>query len=129
VVLKIFTAEFYSIGALFAAYGAGVLAVGLYRRREGHRIFFVVGGEGGGNGNGSGWRGRWLRRKARIQGGRGDGEQQHQHQQPDEVGEAGSLATEKSFRTSGNVVVVLTLLSVTAYATLLVLTLRLGDSD
>ncbi|KAB8298976.1 hypothetical protein DID88_007529 [Monilinia fructigena] len=34
VVLKIFTAEFYSIGALFATYGAGVLMVSLYRRLE-----------------------------------------------------------------------------------------------
>lgn len=40
VVLKIFTAEFYSIGALFATYGAGVLMVSLYRRYEGNRQFF-----------------------------------------------------------------------------------------
>lgn len=36
--------------------------------------------------------------------------------------------TEKRFRTSGNVVLVLTGLSMMAYATLLVLTLRLGDA-
>jgi hypothetical protein len=40
VVLKIFTAEFYSIGALFATYGAGVLMVSMYRRYEGNRQFF-----------------------------------------------------------------------------------------
>lgn len=40
VVLKIFTAEFYSIGALFATYGAGILMVSLYRRYEGNRQFF-----------------------------------------------------------------------------------------
>lgn len=40
VVLKIFTAEFYSIGALFATYGVGVLMVSLYRRYEGNRQFF-----------------------------------------------------------------------------------------
>lgn len=37
--------------------------------------------------------------------------------------------TDKKFRTSGNVVLVLTVLSVLAYATLLVLTLRLGDAE
>jgi len=40
VVLKIFTAEFYSIGALFAVYGIGILMVSLYRRYEGNRQFF-----------------------------------------------------------------------------------------
>ena len=33
--LKIFTAEFYSIGALFAVYGAGVLFTSLFRRQQG----------------------------------------------------------------------------------------------
>lgn len=83
VVLKIFTAEFYSIGALFAVYGAGVLVVGAYRRMQGNRQFFTDVGDDG------------LRRKR--------------------------------FRTSGNVVVVLTALSVAAYISLLVLTLRLGN--
>lgn len=35
VVLKIFTAEFYSIGALFAVYGAGILSISLFRRQQG----------------------------------------------------------------------------------------------
>jgi uncharacterized membrane protein YidH (DUF202 family) len=35
VVLKIFTSEFYSIGALFAVYGAGVLFTSLFRRQQG----------------------------------------------------------------------------------------------
>ena len=83
VVLKIFTAEFYSIGALFAAYGAGVLAVGAYRRKQGNKQFFT------------------------------------------EVGDDG--LGRKRFRTSGNVVVVLTALSLAAYISLLVLTLRLND--
>jgi uncharacterized membrane protein YidH (DUF202 family) len=47
IVLKIFTAEFYSIGALFAVYGLGVLGVGLYRRMEGNRQFFTETEEGG----------------------------------------------------------------------------------
>ncbi|KAK4580458.1 hypothetical protein LTR86_000661 [Recurvomyces mirabilis] len=81
IVLKIFTSEFYSIGALFAVYGAGVLAVSAYRRMQGNRQFFS------------------------------------------EVGDDG--LSRKRFRTSGNVVVVLTALSVAAYITLLVLTLRL----
>jgi hypothetical protein len=33
VVLKIFISEFYSIGALFAVYGAGVLVASAYRRQ------------------------------------------------------------------------------------------------
>ncbi|KAM3422816.1 hypothetical protein BST61_g298 [Cercospora zeina] len=101
VVLKIFTSEFYSIGmsaarslcrgmhahvhagALFAVYGAGVLAVSAFRRMQSNRQFFT------------------------------------------EVGEDG--LSRKRFRTSGNVVVVLTSLSVSAYITLIVLTLRLKD--
>ncbi|PVH88475.1 hypothetical protein DL98DRAFT_509186 [Cadophora sp. DSE1049] len=83
VVLKIFTAEFYSIGALFATYGVGVLMVSLYRRYEGNRQFFS------------------------------------------EVGEDG--LGRKKFRTSGNAVVVLTALSVAAYASLIVLTARLDS--
>ncbi|PGH15489.1 hypothetical protein AJ80_05506 [Polytolypa hystricis UAMH7299] len=81
IVLKIFTAEFYSIGALFAVYGAGVLTISLFRRQQGNRQFF------------------------------------------EEIGEDG--LNRKRFRTSGNVVVVLTVLSVAAYACLLGLTLSL----
>lgn len=81
VVLKIFTAEFYSIGALFATYGAGILLVSMYRRYEGNRQFFS------------------------------------------EVGDDG--LGRKKFRTSGNAVVVLTALSVAAYASLIALTIRL----
>lgn len=81
IILKIFTSEFYSIGALFAVYGAGVLLVSAYRRQQGNRQFFT------------------------------------------EVGDEG--LGRKKFRTSGNVVVVLTALSVAAYVSLLVLTLRL----
>ncbi|KAF2145936.1 uncharacterized protein K452DRAFT_283226 [Aplosporella prunicola CBS 121167] len=83
VVLKIFTAEFYSIGALFAVYGAGVLFTSLLRRRHGNRQFFSEMGEDG------------LHRR--------------------------------KFRTSGNMVMALTALSVAAYASLLVLTLRLSS--
>jgi hypothetical protein len=81
VVLKIFTAEFYSIGALFAVYGVGVMLVSLYRRWAGNRQFFSDTGEDGLN--------------------------------------------RKKFRTSGNAVVILTALSVAAYASLIILTVRL----
>ncbi|KAL9006887.1 MAG: hypothetical protein Q9188_000342 [Gyalolechia gomerana] len=82
VILKIFTSEFYSIGALFAIYGSGILFTSLLRRQQGNKQFFS------------------------------------------EIGEDG--LNQKKFRTSGNVVVVLTALSVAAYACLLGLTLSLG---
>lgn len=75
--------EFYSIGALFAIYGTGVLLISLFRRQQGNRQFFS------------------------------------------EVGEDG--LHQRKFRTSGNVVVVLTALSVAAYGCLLALTLKLGQ--
>ncbi|KAL9026305.1 MAG: hypothetical protein Q9196_005009, partial [Gyalolechia fulgens] len=83
VILKIFTSEFYSIGALFAIYGSGILFTSLLRRQQGNKQFFT------------------------------------------EIGEDG--LNQKKFRTSGNVVVVLTALSVAAYAGLLGLTLSLGE--
>jgi uncharacterized membrane protein YidH (DUF202 family) len=47
VILKIFTAEFYSIGALFAVYATGVLLISLFRRHQGNRQFFSEIGEDG----------------------------------------------------------------------------------
>ncbi len=79
--LKIFTSEFYSIGALFAVYGVSVMIVSLYRRWVGNKQFFSETGEDGLN--------------------------------------------RKKFRTSGNAVMILTVLSAAAYLTLIVLTLRL----
>lgn len=84
IILKIFTAEFYSIGALFAIYGAGILLISLLRRQQGNKQFFS------------------------------------------EIGEDG--LNRKKFRTSGNVVIVLTALSMAAYGCLLGLTLKLGDA-
>ncbi|KAL5615166.1 hypothetical protein BROUX41_005223 [Berkeleyomyces rouxiae] len=40
IILKVFTAEFYPIGALYSVYGAAVLLVAIYRRYEGNRQFF-----------------------------------------------------------------------------------------
>lgn len=83
--LKVFTSEFYSVGALFALYGTGILFLSLLRRQQGNKQFFS------------------------------------------EVGEDG--LNRKKFRTSGNMVMVLTALSVAAYISLLVLTLRLGNAE
>ena len=83
VVLKIFTSEFYSIGALFAVYGAAVLFVSLVRRRHGNKQFFSDADEDG--------------------------------------------VHRKRFKTSGNVVILLTALSVAAYICLIVLILKLGN--
>lgn len=41
VILKIFTEEFYAMGALFAVYGSAVLLVAAYRRYQGNRQFFT----------------------------------------------------------------------------------------
>lgn len=40
IILKIFTSEFYAIGALFAVYGTTVMLCAMYRRYEGNRQFF-----------------------------------------------------------------------------------------
>ncbi|EED14892.1 conserved hypothetical protein [Talaromyces stipitatus ATCC 10500] len=47
IVLKVFTAEFYGIGALFAVYGTGVLIISAFRRQQGNRQFFNELGEDG----------------------------------------------------------------------------------
>ena len=137
-VLKIFTNEFYPIGALFAAFGMSVFAVSILRRKEGNSQFFVVVHEeklldsvpvpnaaaaaGGGHGQGEGA----ADRVGDVLGG-----------YPGVVGvetEAGQAAagvrvkvnTERRFRTSGNVVCAVTGVSVVSYVALLVLVLRLG---
>lgn len=113
VVLKIFTAEFYSIGALYAVFGAGILAVSAFRRMQGNRQFFSeVGADG-------------LSRKRSVYfpsstgcpHSRGDGPIQWKDTSTDQM--------QCRFRTSGNVVVALTFISLAAYVTLLVLTMRL----
>ncbi|ROW10852.1 hypothetical protein VPNG_05324 [Cytospora leucostoma] len=112
IILKIFTSEFYAIGALFAAYGVAVLLVAIFRRYEGNRQFF-------------------------------DQEESDSETDEDDYDDVRrgllgrhSSATVRSrrrvqtiqpkFRTSGNSVTLLTLLSLGAYITLLVLTLRLS---
>ncbi|KXJ86146.1 hypothetical protein Micbo1qcDRAFT_237084 [Microdochium bolleyi] len=82
IVLKIFTSEFYTIGALFAVYGGAVLACAVYRRYQGNRQFFTA-------------------------------------------TDTGSGEVSKRFRTSGNTVLIMTVLSVAAYVGLVVLTWQL----
>ncbi|KAF0645169.1 hypothetical protein FPSE5266_04619 [Fusarium pseudograminearum] len=41
IILKVFTEEFYAIGALFAVYGVAVMLVAVYRRYEGQNQFFT----------------------------------------------------------------------------------------
>ncbi|CAD6503836.1 BgTH12-05581, partial [Blumeria graminis f. sp. triticale] len=40
VILKMFTREFYSIGALFALHGFGIFTLSIYRRHQAQRQFF-----------------------------------------------------------------------------------------
>ncbi|KAI0387915.1 hypothetical protein F5Y04DRAFT_241303 [Hypomontagnella monticulosa] len=42
IILKIFTSEFYPIGALFAVYGTAVMLCAMYRRYQGNRQFFTT---------------------------------------------------------------------------------------
>lgn len=91
--LKIFTREFFSVGALFAGFGVCVFAISVLRRREGNRQFFVERKEVG---------------------------------EGSEAAGGGVVRAERRFRTSGNVVCVVTGVSVCAYVALLVLVLRMG---
>ncbi|KAK6843182.1 hypothetical protein PG990_004896 [Apiospora arundinis] len=86
IILKIFTSEFYAIGALFSCYGAAILLVAIYRRHQGNRQFFVTATKD----------------------------------------DAGGTEVTKKFRTSGNSVLLLTTLSLSAYVVLIVLTWRLS---
>ncbi|KAH7257007.1 hypothetical protein BKA59DRAFT_95221 [Fusarium tricinctum] len=81
IILKIFTSEFYAIGALFAVYGVAVMLVAVYRRYEGQNQFFTS--------------------------------------------ESSDGTLKRKFRTSGNSVLLLTVLSLSAYVTLMILTWRL----
>lgn len=110
IILRIFTSEFYPIGALFAAYGAAVLLVAIFRRYEGNRQFFDQelsdsetddDDEAAGPGGQSGGAAATASGRRRVQ------------------------TISKRFRTSGNSVTLLTMLSLGAYITLLVLMLRL----
>lgn len=83
VVLKIFTAEFYGIGALFAVYGSGILGISIYRRYIGNRQFFA------------------------------------------DINQGGAERTTKKFRTSGSVVLVMSVVTVATYIALIGLIINL----
>lgn len=138
IILKIFTSEFYAIGALFAAYGSAILLVAIFRRYEGNSQFFDQEESDSETDDDDSSRNSSSSRQG-VEGevgrGRGDsdddGQQQQQQQQPSAEGTGAARGRrrvsmiKKKFRTSGNSVALLTLLSLVAYITLLVLTLRL----
>lgn len=115
VVLKIFTSEFYPVGALFAVYGAAIMLVAIYRRYEGNRQFFSreeladpipddhdhVGGDHADPSPGEVGR--------------------HHHRRWSAFSHRGArdVVVKKKFRTSGNSVGLLALLSLLAYVALL----------
>ncbi|KAG5941013.1 hypothetical protein E4U53_007485 [Claviceps sorghi] len=90
VILKIFTEEFYAIGALYAVYGSAVLLVAVYRRYHGNRQFFTTVSDA-------------------------------QDLDPGPV----RLRVRDKFKTSGDTVLLMTVLSLGAYVVLMVLTWRL----
>ncbi|KAK4461862.1 hypothetical protein QBC42DRAFT_226357 [Cladorrhinum samala] len=100
VILKIFTSEFYPIGALFACYGVSILLVAIYRRYEGNRQFFdSVESEDEDDDEGDTPQTDGTVRRQRRR----------------------TLVVKKKFRTSGNSVALLVLLSVSSYVALMVL--------
>ena len=94
VVLKIFTAEFYGIGALFAVYGTGILGISLYRRYIGNRQFFSH---------------------------KDVGESSHASINDG----VANQTVAKKFRTSGNVVLLMSIVTVATYVALIGLTINL----
>lgn len=116
IILKIFTSEFYAIGALFAAYGVAVLLVAIFRRYEGNRQFFDQ--EESDSETDDDDADNDVQRNLL------DGE----HDPPTAVRNRRRVKTIKTkFRTSGNSVTLLMVLSLGAYITLLGLTLGLSS--
>ncbi|KAK3947499.1 hypothetical protein QBC32DRAFT_270691 [Pseudoneurospora amorphoporcata] len=133
IILKIFTSDFYPIGALFAVYGAAVMLVAIYRRYEGNRQFFdqdveedVNDGEhedGGGVGVGMGMATGCDGQVQQV-----DGLGNHGMRASGGMGGRSRLerrktvvVVKKKFRTSANSVALLTGLSFAAYVALMVL--------
>jgi hypothetical protein len=107
VVLKIFTSEFYPIGALFAVYGAAVMLVAIYRRYEGNRQFFT------------------REELASSDDEEGDEDATRGDQSGDQ--QRREMVLKKKFRTSGNSVAFLAVVSLAAYIALLVLVWQLDS--
>ncbi|KAM7184904.1 hypothetical protein V8F33_012725 [Rhypophila sp. PSN 637] len=97
IILKIFTSEFYPIGALFAVYGTAIMLVAIYRRYEGNRQFFDQQETGEEFVNESDGAGGTIRRVRKT------------------------VIVHKKFRTSGNSIALLMGLSLTSYVVLLVM--------
>lgn len=96
IILKVFTSEFYSVGVLFAAYGAAIMLVAAFRRYESHRQFFDAEESEDESYTDARGRTRSIRRRVVV----------------------------KKFRTSGNPVALVVALSLAAYVVLLVLQWR-----
>lgn len=112
VVLKIFTSEFYPIGALLACYGAAVLLVAVYRRYEGNRQFFDS----------------WEEEPAGEEGGSSTGVADNHERGGGGLSRARTVVVKKKkFRTSGNSVGLLVGLSLVSYVALMVLLWRIGS--
>ncbi|KAK4145469.1 uncharacterized protein C8A04DRAFT_35744 [Dichotomopilus funicola] len=106
VVLKIFTSEFYPLGALLACYGAAVLLVAVYRRYEGNRQFFDSEEADSSSSSSAS----------------SDGEGEHeQRQRRRSSGRVPQMVVKKKFRTSGNSVGLLVGLSLVSYVAMIVL--------
>ncbi|KAK1834741.1 hypothetical protein QBC39DRAFT_395780 [Podospora conica] len=97
IILKIFTSEFYPIGALFAVYGAAIMLVAIFRRYEGNQQFFDKLESEDESYDESDGAGGSVRLTRRIQ------------------------VIKKGFRTSGNSVALLVALSLSSYIALIVL--------
>lgn len=133
IILKIFTSEFYPIGALFAVYGAAVMLVAIYRRYEGNRQFFDQEEEEDLDGDDDDDHQAGV--ATGFDNGQGQG-QAGQVRQGDGLGQVGEMegglprrlerrrtvvVVKKKFRTSANSVALLTGLSFAAYVALMVL--------
>ncbi|KAK3394732.1 hypothetical protein B0H63DRAFT_56155 [Podospora didyma] len=101
IILKIFNSDFYPIGALFAVYGAAIMLVAVFRRYEGNRQFF-------------------------------DKEESDDEEFEESDGAGGTVTSirriqvvKKKFRTSGNSIALLVVLSLSSYVALIVLLWRL----
>lgn len=134
VVLKIFTSEFYPIGALLACYGAAVLLVAVYRRYEGNRQFFDCeesessSGSSSSDGErddpGPGLGASTSRSDAATAGAEAGGV--HERGRGMGRGRRRHLVVVRKFRTSGNSVGLLVMLSLGSYVALAVLLCRLS---
>jgi hypothetical protein len=125
VVLKIFTSEFYPIGALLACYGAAVLLVAIYRRYEGNRQFFDAEEsetDSSSVSSSSSSSSASDRERERREGGR---RSLYERTRGRGTTTSRQVVVKKKFRTSGNSVGLLVVLSLVSYGALVVLVWQL----